>query len=415
MSSNRERETCNSRHFTWLMKSCFPNPNDTVEPSLHPNSPTPSTTISSLPDDIVLDFLSRVPPSSLPSLSLVCRRWSLLLRSPHFSDLRRRRRLLRHTAFALAATELGLSAATLHDGAWTTSLFVPSFDAFSHDNFHSILSHARVASIGSRIFIVGRNATLQYDTWTASVSKRSPMLFPRKKFALAAVSGKLYVAGGGLRNAAVEEYDPRTDTWRVVSHAPRRRYGCVGASVDGVFYVIGGLRIGASEQDVFSRAGGGAEAHAVYASSMDLFDVETRAWQRSRTVPGGGCVVAACAAAGRVYVLTSHAVEISFWSFDSRKKCTGNNNNSNGNGGGRGNVCGEWCRIKSPPLAAQVRVDSRMRFSCVGMGDKVVLVQGTTTLNEGFVLVYDCVAGEWGKGVDLPEVYRRAAFVGVEC
>ena len=241
------------------------------------------------------------------------------------------------------------------------------------------------------------------------MTSRSAMIFPRKKFAAAEVAGKIYVAGGGSKNAAVEEYNPETDTWRVACHAPRKRYGCIGASVDGVFYVIGGLRIGASERNEFSRAGCGAEAHAAYASSMDLFDTEARVWLRSRAVPCGGCVVAACAAAGRVYVLTSHAVELSFWSFDAQRKC--------------GSRFGEWRRIKSPPLPAQVRVDTRMRFSCVGLGDKVVLIQvaGYGCGNEGrgsregFVLVYDCVAGEWGRGKDLPEPFRRAAYVGVEC
>lgn len=237
------------------------------------------------------------------------------------------------------------------------------------------------------------------------MSPRCAMIFPRKKFAAASVAGKIYVAGGGSRTTAVEEYNPESDTWTVVSHAPRRRYGCIGASVDGVFYVIGGLRIGAWEQNEYSRAA--SEAHAAYAGSMDLFDVEGRVWLRSRAVPGGGCVVAACAAAGRVYALTSHAVELSFWSFEARRK-----------GGG---AFGEWCRMKSPPLPAQVRVDTRMRFSGVGMGDKVVLIQVAGGRNEvrgskeGFVLVYDCIAGEWGRGAELPEVFRRAAYVGVEC
>lgn len=184
------------------------------------------------------------------------------------------------------------------------------------------------------------------------------------------------------------------------------RYGCIGASADGIFYVIGGLRIGASGQNLFLRASGGTDAHAAYASSMDLFDVEARVWLRSRTVPNGGCIVAACAAAGRVYVLTSHAVEFSLWSFDARRKSDS------------GKGFGEWCRIKSPPLPAQVRVDTRMRFSFVGIGDKVVLIQSLNEVRgvkKGFVLVYDCAAGEWGRGVDLPEVYRRATYVGVEC
>ncbi|KAL2322323.1 hypothetical protein Fmac_026702 [Flemingia macrophylla] len=408
MRSEREKESCNSRHFSWLMKSCFPNPNDTVanlssHSHPHPNSPAPATTISSLPDDILLDCLSRLPPSSLPALSLVCHRWSRLLRSPDFSHLRRRRHPLRHTAVAIAATAHALSAATLLDGAWHPSLFFPFHHALA------LLAHARLAAIGPRIYLVGSTATLQYDAWAAAVSARAAMPFPRKKFALASVAGKLYVAGGAARTAAVEEFDPETDAWRVVAHAPKRRYGCIGASFDGVFYIIGGLRIGALEQSVFPRA---CDGHAAYASSMDLFDVEARAWLRSRAVPGGGCVVAACATAGHVYVLTSHAVELSFWSFHARRKCNSNSNTNNVN------VFGEWCRIKSPPLPAQVRVDTRMRFSLVGIGDKLVLFQNFNEvrgLKKGLVLVYDCVAGEWGRGVDLPEVYRRAAYVGVEC
>ncbi|KAK2441634.1 hypothetical protein P8452_20375 [Trifolium repens] len=411
---SRERESCNSRHFTWLIKSCFPNPNDTTSQTQpHHTSPTHATTISSLPDDIVLNFLSRLPLSSLSSLSFVCRRWSRLLHSPHFTDLRRHLHLLRHTLFSITATDFGFSfsTVTLHNVASNPSLFLPFYDAVS------ILSHARVASIGPRIFIVGRNATVQYDTWTETVSPCSAMIFPRKKFALAAVAGKIYIAGGGSKRDAVEEYDPLTNTWSVVAHAPRRRYGCIGASSDGVFYVIGGLRIGASEKNEFSRANLGAEA---YASSMDLFEVEGRTWLKSRTVPGGGCVVAGCAAAGKVYVLTSHAVEVSFWSFDAKRKCGG----CRGGRGGGGEF-GEWIKLKSPPFAVQVRVDSRIRFSCVGMGDKVVLIQiGGCVLNEerrrgssreGFVLVYDCVSGEWERGADLPEIYRRAAYVGVEC
>ena len=240
------------------------------------------------------------------------------------------------------------------------------------------------------------------------------MLFSRKKFAVAAVSGKIYVAGGGPRTTAVEEYDPEEDNWRVVATASRSRYGCIGASADGVFYVIGGLKLGASGNDFSRAAAAGAEAH-LYASSMDLYDVESRAWLRSRAVPGGGCVVAACAAVGFIYVLASHAVELSFWRFDARRK----------SGGG----FGEWRRIRSPPLPAQVRVDSTVRFSCAGVGDKVVLVQvsgciddllrrsgrSTRGLKEGLVLVYDTAAEEWARAADLPGIIRRAACVCVEC
>ncbi|XP_062076920.1 F-box/kelch-repeat protein At5g26960 [Humulus lupulus] len=428
-------ESCNSRHFSWLMKSCFPNPNDnstTVVSAVAPKSSSSfsnnclSSTISSLPDDILLDCLSRVPPSSIPNLSLVCRRWTRLLLSPIFSDLRRHHGLLRHTLVALSTTDAALFAATWrfeHDqnndndseSPWKVSAFL-SDDVVSIVGNQGFPSHARLSAVGPRIFIVGRNATLRYDTWTGTISARSPMMISRKKFAVATVSGKIYVAGGGSRTTAVEEYDPEEDKWCVVATAPRSRYGCIGASVDGVFYVIGGLKLGVSGNDHLRPTSG--EAH-VYASSMDLYDVEARAWLRSRAVPGGGCVVAACAAAGHIYVLASHAVELSFWRFNARRKVVG----------GSGSAFGEWCRIKSPPLPAQIRVDSTVRFGCVGVGDQVVLVQvsgciddllrrsgrGGRGLKEGLVLVYDTVAGEWRRVADLPEIIQRASCVCVEC
>ncbi|KAG6682521.1 hypothetical protein I3842_13G146800 [Carya illinoinensis] len=426
-------ESCNSRHFSWLMKSCFPNPNHTSSNSFIrlplnvPDHCSVSTTVSSLPDDLLLECLSRVPPSSLPSLSLVCLRWARLLQSSHFFDLRRRLGRLENFVFAVSATDSGLYAASLrfHDHAdalWKVAFFLPN-DAVSLGSFHGLLSHARLSAVGHRIFIIGRDSMVRYDTWSGTVVARSAMIFPRKKFATAVVSGKIYAAGGGPRTSAVEEYDPDSDAWRVVSHAPRRRYGCVGVAVDGVFYVIGGLKIGAPVDEP-SRAAANAEAH-VYASSMDLYNVEARTWLRSRAIPGGGCVVAACAAAGYVYVLASHAVELSFWRFDARRRSTSNSNKGSSVNSG----FGEWCRLKSPPLPAQVRLDSTVRFSCVGVGVKVVLIQvkgciddllrrsgrGLRDLREGLVLLYDSATGDWSRGADLPEVIQRTACVCVEC
>ncbi|KAK6272542.1 hypothetical protein POUND7_009625 [Theobroma cacao] len=410
-------ESCNSRHFSWLMKSCFPNPNHKsliITPQhLHP---AVSLTLSSLPDDLLLECLSRVPSSSLPSLSLVCRRWFYLLLSPSFLLLRRQLHLLYPSVFAFSATDSGVFAATLsfsspdHGPTWKLSLCLP-MNTPSH---HGI---PRLVSIGPRVYIIGRNSMLRYNAWTQHVIAKSPVLFPRKKFASAVVFNKIYVAGGGGSKAtsAVEEYDPETDTWLVVSHSQRRRYGCIGAAVGGIFYVIGGLKIGGA----CGNGGGGVEAH-VYASSMDLYDVEARVWLRSRAVPGGGCVVAACAVAGYIFVLASHAVELSFWRFDARRKY-------DGSGGGEG--FGEWCRMKSPPMPTQIRLDGTVRFCCVGVEDKVILVQvvgciddllrrsgrSQRGLKEGLVLVYDSVGGEWSRAADLPEVIRRAACVSVEC
>ncbi|KAG1338348.1 putative F-box/kelch-repeat protein [Cocos nucifera] len=280
-------ETCNSRSFSWLVKSCLPDPRREIAraPPENPHCrPTAAASpavaaaspISSLPDDLLLECLSRVPLCSLPSLSLVCRRFSLLLDSPAFLDLRRSHGRLRRTLHALSFSDLGLlvSAAIPADEpavAWDCASPIPLPPQILDGSF----SHARLAAVGRSIYIIGRGATLRYDTWTGAIAPRAPTLFARKKFAAAALGGKIYVAGGTARTSAVEEYDPAADAWRVVAEAPLRRYGCVAAAAGGVFYVIGGLRVGGRE------AAGSLDAH-VCAGSMDAYRVGTAAWVRGR-------------------------------------------------------------------------------------------------------------------------------------
>ncbi|KAL5994727.1 hypothetical protein ACLOJK_024780 [Asimina triloba] len=409
-----EDESCNPRSLSWLVKSCIPHSQSDTRrktvfvPRLSDQSQPEnqkSTNISSLPDDILIETLARVSPSSLPNISLVCRRWAHALDSPSFLHLRRKRGSVRRTLFALAVSDLGLVSATHRigsDSSWLTS----RFDSLPLGIIDASFSQLRLLALGRSVYVVGRNGTIRHDTWTGASSRRASMLFPRKKFAAAAVGGRIYVAGGSALTPAVEEYNPAADAWRVVTEAPRRRYGCLGAAADGIFYVVGGLRIG-------SPRGGRMEAH-VYASSMDMYDVEAGTWLRSRHVPGRGCVVGACAAGGHVYVVASQAVELSFWRWDGRKGSEG---------------FGEWCRLRSPPVPAQARLDSAVRFSCVGMGEKVALIQvfgciddllrrsgrSCRGLKEGLVLVYDTEVGEWSRGPDLPETFRRAACVCVEC
>ena len=93
---------------------------------------------------------------------------------------------------------------------------------------------------------------------------------------------------------------------------PRRRYSCIGTSVDDIFYMISGLKIGGTVVRAKPpQATANVEAH-VYASLIDLYDVVARMWLRSRVVLSGGCIVTACSAARHFYVLASHAMELLF-------------------------------------------------------------------------------------------------------
>ncbi|KAK9735892.1 hypothetical protein RND81_04G235700 [Saponaria officinalis] len=395
----------NSRHFSRLIKSCCPNP-DAPSHSFSPFNPIVvvkpkfptirKTSICCLPDDILYDILSRVPLSSLPSISAVCRRWARLVDADTFSLLRRMHARLHPTLFVFSLVNT-TSFSTLRlfvDDSWNVSRNdVVPFRLPS--DVHADISHARVTAVGRKVFIVSRFNCLCFDPWTGMVKPRSEPVWPRKRFAIAAVNGRVYVAGGSPHASEVEEFNPDTNEWRVVSDAPRRRYGCVGVGVESVFYIIGGLKIGGASD---TRA---AEARA-FASSMDLYDVASRGWLKTRSVPGGGCVVAACGAHGHVYVLASHAVELSFWRFNATR------NGSSGSG-----TFGEWCRMRPPPMPAQVRVGGGVKYSSVGVEEKVVLIQVNKI--QANVFIFDCVTQEWSSAPNLPHFVQRVATICVDC
>lgn len=409
-----------SRGFSWLVKSCIAD--SCREIALSPvathrhqnefissNAARSSAPIFALPDDLLFECFSRVPLSSLPSLTLACRRFALLLDNPAFHDLRRSRGRLRRTLFSICISDLGFITVAALPVPFPTHLD-PSWDpfaapiSFSPDLAAGAFSQPRLAAIDRVIYIIGRGATLRYDSLTGSVTFRAPTIYPRKKFAVAAVGRRIYVSGGATRTSAVEEYNPEADEWRVVAEAPRRRYGCVGASASGVFYVIGGLRVGSRREEEEEARGARS-----CAGSMDAYHVRAAMWLRVRAVvPGGGCVVGACGAGEHVYVLASHAVELSFWRWDGK--------------GRRGG--GDWARLEPPPVAGQLRLGGAVHFSCASIGDAklAALVRasaghggGRPRTAEAALLVYDIEAGEWSRGLDLPPGLRRAVCACVEC
>jgi hypothetical protein len=89
--------------------------------------------------------------------------------------------------------------------------------------------------------------------------------------------GKFYLVAGirdGHRSGWVpwlDEFDPRSNTWRVLPDAPRARDHFHAVAIDGSLYAVGGRRSGA-EKPVF----------AATVSEVDVFDIATGAW---RTLP----------------------------------------------------------------------------------------------------------------------------------
>ncbi|CAN6357542.1 unnamed protein product [Urochloa humidicola] len=432
-------ESCHPRGLSWFARSCIP-----ADPARHIAVPVPisaasATTnptaasdteeespISALPDELLLECLARVPRASLPPLPAVCRRFAALLASEGFLHLRRAHGRLRPCLLAVSVSSAHFARALLQLGASS----VPELDVAAlplppplphcpgGSTSSSAFAHARAVALGRDVYLIGRGATLRVDALTGAARACAPTLFPRKKFAAAAVGGRIYVAGGSARTSAVEEYDPSADAWRIVAEAPRRRYGCAGAGAGGVFYVAGGVAVSSGGDG----GGGGAtralEAHAC-AGSVDALHVASGAWAwsaRPRAVPGGGCVVGACGAGdGHLYVVASHAVDLSFWRWS-------------GGGASRGGGPGGWVALEAPPVPrGSVGLGMAVRVAMGGVGDDMVAamvnataVRGNSAASgggavEGMVLMYDIGGGKWSRAPDLPPGFRRAACAAVEC
>jgi hypothetical protein len=434
-------ESCHPRGLSWFARSCIP-----ADPARHIAVPVPisatSTTnaalcststasaaeespISALPDELLLECLARVPRASLPPLHAVCRRFAALLASGGFLHLRRAHGRISPCLLAVSVSSATFARALLQLGASSRPdldvaalpLPQPLRHCAGSSSSSSAFAHARAVPLGRDVYLIGRGATLRVDALTGAARACAPTLFPRKKFAAAAVGDRIYVAGGSARTAAVEEYDPAADAWRVVAEAPRRRYGCAGAGAGGVFYVAGGVALSGHRggDGVAPRA---LEAHAC-AGSVDALHVASGAWAwsaRPRAVPGGGCVVGACGAGdGHLYVVASHAVDLSFWRW------------SGGGGANRGGGACGWVALEAPPVPrGSVGLGMAVRVVMAGVGvDRVAAVVNVAAVRghnaaaggaiEGMVLLYDIGGGKWSRAPDLPPGFRRAGFAAVEC
>lgn len=121
------------------------------------------------------------------------------------------------------------------------------------------------AALGGKLYIFGgriRNAdgtviddTLaaveMYDPATDTWTDRAPMPTGRRTLVVGNINGKAQVMGGertpsGGAFDQNEEYDPTTNTWRILAPMLTGRHGTAGGTINGVVYVAGGGPTGGS-------------------------------------------------------------------------------------------------------------------------------------------------------------------------
>jgi N-acetylneuraminic acid mutarotase len=139
----------------------------------------------------------------------------------------------------------------------TIEVYDPAMDTWSTvAPLPEALHHANVAVVDGKIYVLGGALDFSFalsgksyvydparDRWDTVASL--PAGKERAAAGVGVHDGKIYLAGGGRANNtgvdSVLVYDTKTDQWAELPPLPSPRFHTVGAVVDGVFYVIGGI------------------------------------------------------------------------------------------------------------------------------------------------------------------------------
>ncbi|WZZ76980.1 hypothetical protein YC2023_088350 [Brassica napus] len=233
--------------------------NEEASPHEQNKMVSPPTTDLSLPDDILLSFLSRVSRLYYPTFSLVSKSFRTLIASP---ELYQTRSFLNRTESCLYVCLRSLTDSNLR---WFTLCRVPDRKLTNFSGGHLLVpvssSHAppppahwsSVVTVDSNIYAIGgpindapssRVSFLdcRSDTWRMA----PPMRVARNYPTASVLDGKIYVAGGcedcdSLN--CIEVFDPNTQSWE--SEASHGTGGCErlvykGIGIEGKFHLLGG-------------------------------------------------------------------------------------------------------------------------------------------------------------------------------
>ncbi|KAJ4890271.1 Galactose oxidase/kelch repeat superfamily protein [Raphanus sativus] len=218
----------------------------------HPPPPQPPS-LFSLPEEIVLSCLARVPEMYHLNLLLVSKNLRALVRSlPEFKRLQP----VPHK-HSLYLCFLGNDNSSFHWFTLTTTrttdyrLFLNPTPFPSHPKYGS----STVVSVGSKIFFIGRYYEPSSDLWilntrSGNMTQGPSMSVPRVwgGAAVGVVDGKIYVIGGGVpfsdgrfqiqEETQVEVFDPKSGTWELAGAEYGRKALRCSASVEGKVYMV---------------------------------------------------------------------------------------------------------------------------------------------------------------------------------
>uniref|UniRef100_M4F4N2 F-box domain-containing protein n=1 Tax=Brassica campestris TaxID=3711 RepID=M4F4N2_BRACM len=237
------------------------NSNAVEPPKKYTTHPPPPHSLSSLPDDIVLSCLARVPRSYHLNISWVSKHLKALVRSPELNLLRSTLpKSSLHVCFEeeedheddenhssfhwFTLKETSTTATTTEYG------LVPNPTPFPpHPKYGS-----STVAVGSKIFFIGGFTEPSKDLWildtrSGNMTQGPSMTVARKqpKAAVGVIDGKIYVIGGRHfsfsdgrfhEEVQVEVFDPKSETWELAGQERVRKFSRCSASVEGKVFMV---------------------------------------------------------------------------------------------------------------------------------------------------------------------------------
>jgi N-acetylneuraminic acid mutarotase len=106
------------------------------------------------------------------------------------------------------------------------------------------------------------------DHWTTIETNKEPL--PRHENSFVECGGKFYLLGGrGIK--PIEEYDPKTNTWKTLAEAPMEFHHFQAISIKDEIYVIGALT--------------GGYPHETPLTHFLIFNPKTNTWREGAEIP----------------------------------------------------------------------------------------------------------------------------------
>ncbi|KAL3534107.1 hypothetical protein ACH5RR_002568 [Cinchona calisaya] len=214
--------------------------------------------ITGLPEELALECLTRLHYSAHGVASRVCKRWLHLLQSRDFYYHRRKTRQTHKAACLVQALPLPSESKPLGSPSYGISVFDSVTGTW--DRVHPIPKYSnglplfcQIASTEGKVFVMGGwdpssweplKDVFMYDFTTRRWTQCADMPSNRSFFAVGAVEGRIFVAGGhdegknALSSAWV--YDIKGNHWTELTRMNEERDECEGIIIGSEFWVVSG-------------------------------------------------------------------------------------------------------------------------------------------------------------------------------